>query len=73
MNSETINKRREQCLACGGELAECLVHLGSLRCHDCRDAHEPLRSEPVQRWPRPTLVVLNGGAGGWNTVERIAA
>jgi hypothetical protein len=29
-----------RCIGCGGEMAEILVHLGSLRCHDCRDRPE---------------------------------
>jgi hypothetical protein len=27
-------------MSCGGEIAEVLVVLGSLRCHDCRDTTE---------------------------------
>jgi len=34
-----------QCLACGGPIAECLGECGSLRCHDCRAGHEPLRAD----------------------------
>jgi hypothetical protein len=30
--------RDSRCVTCGGEMAEVLVVLGSLRCHDCRDA-----------------------------------
>jgi hypothetical protein len=26
-----------RCVRCGGEMAEILVNLGSLHCHDCRD------------------------------------
>jgi hypothetical protein len=29
-----------RCVSCGGEMAEVLVLLGSLRCHDCRDRPE---------------------------------
>jgi hypothetical protein len=29
--------RDSRCITCGGEMAEVLVVLGSLRCHDCRD------------------------------------
>jgi hypothetical protein len=29
-----------RCIACGGEMAEILVVLGSLHCHDCRDRPE---------------------------------
>jgi hypothetical protein len=28
--------RDSRCIDCGGEIAEVLVFLGSLRCHDCR-------------------------------------
>lgn len=74
MNFENISKGHEHCLSCGGELAPCLAHLGSLRCHDCRDDHAPLRPQAIERWPRPTLVVLVGGAGQSDTVEqRLAA
>jgi hypothetical protein len=30
------------CLACGRPKADCLVQLGSLRCHDCRADNKPL-------------------------------
>jgi hypothetical protein len=30
------------CLACGDELAEPLKRTASLRCHDCREAGEPI-------------------------------
>jgi hypothetical protein len=32
--------RDTRCISCGGEMAEVLVVLGSLRCHDCRDTTE---------------------------------
>jgi hypothetical protein len=32
--------RERRCISCGGEMAEVLVVLGSLRCHDCRDTPE---------------------------------
>jgi hypothetical protein len=32
--------RGDRCISCGGEMAEVLVVLGSLRCHDCRDTTE---------------------------------
>jgi hypothetical protein len=32
--------RDARCISCGGEMAEVLVVLGSLRCHDCRDTTE---------------------------------
>ena len=32
--------RDSRCISCGGEMAEVLVVLGSLRCHDCRDTTE---------------------------------
>jgi hypothetical protein len=34
-----------KCLACGGVVEPALKVSGSLRCHDCRDRHEPLRPE----------------------------
>jgi len=34
--SATANERR--CIECGGEIAEILVALGAVRCHDCRAA-----------------------------------
>jgi hypothetical protein len=33
------------CLACGAELAEPLRRGASLRCHDCREAGEPISLE----------------------------
>jgi hypothetical protein len=35
------------CLACGARIAPSLTLGASLRCHDCRDAHAPLRPELV--------------------------
>jgi hypothetical protein len=35
------------CLACGREMAPCLVRAASPRCHDCRDTNEPLRADLV--------------------------
>ena len=32
--------RNSRCISCDGEMAEVLVVLGSLRCHDCRDTTE---------------------------------
>ena len=32
--------RDSRCISCGGEMAEVLIVLGSLRCHDCRDTTE---------------------------------
>jgi hypothetical protein len=40
--------RLHTCLACGSELAPCLVRAASLRCHDCRDAKAPLREDLVE-------------------------
>jgi hypothetical protein len=37
------------CLACGAELATPLAEAGSLRCHDCRGAHAPLRGQFAER------------------------
>jgi hypothetical protein len=30
-------------------MAPCLVRAASVRCHDCRDEHAPLRAELVER------------------------
>ena len=35
-----VPARDSRCISCGGEIAEVLVVLGSLRCHDCRDTTE---------------------------------
>jgi hypothetical protein len=40
--------RISPCLACGARIADCLIRAGSPRCHDCRDAHAPLRSDLVE-------------------------
>jgi hypothetical protein len=37
------------CLACGDELAEPLKRTASLRCHDCREAGEPISFELALR------------------------
>jgi hypothetical protein len=34
--------RDTRCISCGGEMAEVLIVLGSLRCHDCRDTTDAL-------------------------------
>jgi hypothetical protein len=36
------------CLACGGEMAPCLVRAASPRCHDCRERKAPLRADLVE-------------------------
>jgi alkylhydroperoxidase family enzyme len=41
-------RRRCTCLACGARIAPALAIAASLRCHDCRDSHAPLRPELVQ-------------------------
>jgi hypothetical protein len=38
-----------RCLACGEVLEPALKVSGSLRCHDCRDRHAPLRPEHVHQ------------------------
>jgi hypothetical protein len=42
------------CLACGDPLSPALERSGSLRCHDCRDAGAPLRSDLVEQQPALT-------------------
>jgi hypothetical protein len=41
------SSEQPKCLACGGVLEPALKVSGSLRCHDCRDRHAPLRPEHV--------------------------
>ena len=36
------------CLACGEEMAPCLVRAASPRCHDCRERQDPLRADLVE-------------------------
>jgi hypothetical protein len=43
-----------KCLACGGVVEPALKVSGSLRCHDCRAGHAPLRAEHLE----PQQVVL---------------
>jgi hypothetical protein len=38
-----------RCMQCGGAIAEVLAQLGSIRCHECRDA--PESSIPVSPLP----------------------
>jgi hypothetical protein len=48
------------CLSCGGEMARPLQRTASLRCHDCREAGEPisfelaLRARAMGMWPQAT-------------------
>ena len=46
-----MRERLSICLACGRRMAPSLVLAASLRCHDCRDAHAPLRPELVDAKP----------------------
>jgi hypothetical protein len=41
-------RRLAICLACGGEMAPCLVRAASPRCHECRGRQAPLRAELVE-------------------------
>jgi hypothetical protein len=41
-------RRLAICLACGGEMALCLVRAASPRCHDCRERQAPLRADLVE-------------------------
>jgi alkylhydroperoxidase family enzyme len=43
-----MHARRSTCLACGERMAPSLTIAASLRCHDCRDSHAPLRPELVE-------------------------
>ena len=44
-----MHNRNSICFACGSEMAPCLVRTASIRCHDCRDEHTPLRADLVER------------------------
>ena len=52
-----LNHRHSTCMACGGQIAPCLVRAGSPRCHDCRDAKAPLRADLVE--PRGHLHLVS--------------
>jgi len=43
------------CLACGGKMATPLQRTASLRCHDCREAGEPISFELALRARAMTL------------------
>jgi hypothetical protein len=43
-----IRHRISICLACGEEMAPCLLRAASLRCHDCRERHAQLRVDLVE-------------------------
>jgi hypothetical protein len=45
---ELASSRLATCLACGNRMADCLIRTASPRCHDCRDAHAPLRADLVE-------------------------
>jgi hypothetical protein len=42
-----MTARLSTCLACGARIAPALTAGASLRCHDCRDSHAPLRADLV--------------------------
>ena len=42
-------RRLALCLACGGEMAPCLVRAASPRCHECRERQAPLRAGLVEQ------------------------
>jgi hypothetical protein len=42
------------CVACGEEMAQCLVTAASPRCPDCRERHAPLRANLLE----PPLALL---------------
>jgi hypothetical protein len=44
-----MNLSEPFCLACGDNLAESLKRTASLRCHDCREAGEPISFELALR------------------------
>ena len=47
-NTAGMTSRNTTCLACGDCIAPSLAVVASLRCHDCRDAHAPLRADLVE-------------------------
>jgi hypothetical protein len=50
------------CLACGAEMAPCLVRAASLRCHDCRERRALLRADLVEPpLALPTLTDIDAG------------
>ena len=44
------------CAACGAPMAESLVRLGSIRCHDCRETAAPMGGRSVEAHAVGTLV-----------------
>lgn len=65
------------CLACGGELAEPLGRMASLRCHDCRELDAPLRvehasAERALRFRRSILDSSEPEHLGWQPLADVA-
>jgi hypothetical protein len=48
LQSEVMSYRNT-CLACGEPMGPALTLAASLRCHDCRASHAPLRADLVER------------------------
>jgi hypothetical protein len=46
---------RDTCLACGAPMGPALTLAASLRCHDCRAGHAPLREDLVEHARRSAV------------------
>jgi hypothetical protein len=51
------------CGACGLQIADSLSRLGSIRCHDCRDADAPIRSDVAIETTGPRELAHRSAAG----------
>jgi hypothetical protein len=51
------------CAACGRPIADSLSRLGSVRCHDCRDADVPIRAEVATETTGPRELAHRSAAG----------
>jgi hypothetical protein len=51
------------CAACGLPITDALARLGSIRCHDCRDADAPIRSEVATETTGPRELAHRSAAG----------
>jgi hypothetical protein len=53
----------QTCAACGMPIADSLSRLGSIRCHDCRDADAPIRSQLPAETTGPHELAHRSAAG----------
>ena len=44
-----------RCLACGGRIETALIHVGSIRCLECREVNRPLDASLVEHQRASTL------------------